>query len=236
MSETHRRNLIMLVDQQVLFRQAVASLLDGQPDFQVVAQASSLADAVALAREHRPDLVLTDYYLSDATGIDASLQILAVRPQTKVVFLGIADDDECIFHAIRAGARGCLPKNISVTELLNHLRGVVRGEAALTPSLAARLLDAFARQRDCRDAVQTPSPITRGGTATLTLRELAVLEEIRRGASNREIARHLVISENTVKHHVGNILDKLHARNRQELLRGLDLGVTSDSMSPLQSF
>jgi DNA-binding NarL/FixJ family response regulator len=140
------------------------------------------------------------------------LAILADLPETKIVFLTFHDDDERLFDAIRAGAKGYLLKNVSSAELVSFVRGVGNGQAALTSPMVTRIMDEFARQ----PAPPAQPPVAR---EDLTPRELEVLAEIATGASNSGIAQHLVISENTVKNHVGSILGKLGAQNRRHAAR-----------------
>jgi DNA-binding NarL/FixJ family response regulator len=199
---------ILLVDDQVLFRQAVASLLGAQPDIRVVGEAGSVREAIAAFREHRPDIVLMDFSLPDGTGLDATQVILAERPDTRIVFLTVGEGDDRMFAAIRAGAKGYLQKNVPVAELLAFIRGVGRGEMALTPAAGMRILDEFARS--------VPRQPLQHSADKLTPRELEVLRALASGASNSEIAEQLVISENTVKNHIHSILAKLHLRNRRE--------------------
>jgi DNA-binding NarL/FixJ family response regulator len=199
---------ILLVDDQVLFRQAVASLLGAQPDIRVVGEAGSVREAIAAFREHRPDIVLMDFSLPDGTGLDATQVILAERPDTRIVFLTVGEWDDRMFAAIRAGAKGYLQKNVPVAELLAFIRGVGRGEMALTPAAGMRILDEFARS--------VPRQPLQHSADKLTPRELEVLRALASGASNSEIAEQLVISENTVKNHIHSILAKLHLRNRRE--------------------
>jgi DNA-binding NarL/FixJ family response regulator len=199
---------ILLVDDQVLFRQAVASLLGAQPDIRVVGEAGSVREAIAAFREHRPDIVLMDFSLPDGTGLDATPVILAERPDTRIVFLTVGEEDDRMFAAIRAGAKGYLQKNVPVAELLAFIRGVGRGEMALTPAAGMRILDEFARS--------VPRQPLQHSADKLTPRELEVLRALASGASNSEIAEQLVISENTVKNHIHSILAKLHLRNRRE--------------------
>jgi DNA-binding NarL/FixJ family response regulator len=202
---------ILLVDDQILFRQAVAGLLGAQPDIDLVGEAGSVVEAVAAFRQLRPDLVLMDFSLPDGTGLDATRVILAERPDTRIVFLTVGDGDDRLFAAIRAGAKGYLQKNVPVADLLSFLRGVERGEMALTPNASMRILDEFARS--------VPRQSLQNSSDTLTPRELEVLRALASGASNSEIAEQLVISENTVKNHIHSILAKLHLRNRREATR-----------------
>jgi DNA-binding NarL/FixJ family response regulator len=200
---------ILLVDDQVLFREGVFGLIDAQPDLEVVGEAGSVAEAIAQARKLRPDLILMDFSLPDGTGLDATRAILADLPEIKIVFLTFHDDDVRLFDAIRAGGKGYLLKNVSTSNLLKYLREVEAGGAALTPDLTSRLVHEFAR-------LEPQSRSHRGAASELTARELDVLRILVTGASNREIASQLVISENTVKNHMRNILAKLNLKNRRE--------------------
>ncbi len=200
---------ILLVDDHILFREGLVSLLNSQPDLEVVGEAGSVHEAISLARELQPDLVLMDFGMPDGTGLDATQVILADRPETKIVFLTVHEEDDRLFAAIRSGAKGYLLKNVPVTKLLAFLRGIERGEAAITPVLASRILEEFSR-------LSTPRGRERVETGELTTRELEVLRELASGASNREIADNLVIAENTVKNHMRSILSKLNLKNRRE--------------------
>jgi len=197
---------VLLVDDHILFREALVSLLETQPDFKVVGQADSIHEAIALTRNVLPDLVLLNIILPDGTGADATRAILAERPETKIVVLTLSDEDENLFEAIRAGAIGYLSKRAPVALLFKTLPGVMRGEAGVSGTTARRILDEFARL----------SPAFSEKGAQLTLRENEVLRELANGASNQLIAERLVISENTVKNHVRNILLKLHFHSRRE--------------------
>jgi len=197
---------ILLVDDHVLFREGLVSLLDAQHDVKIVGQAGSMQEAIALTHTVLPDLVLMDLTLPDGTGAEATRAILADAPKTKIVVLTVHEDEERLFEAIRAGAIGYLFKNVRVAELLETLRGVMRGEAGILGATARRILDEFARL----------SPSHREEAPTLTAREVEVLRELANGASNQEIAERLVISQNTVKNHVRNVLVKLHFHSRRE--------------------
>jgi two-component system NarL family response regulator len=201
---------LLLVDDHALFREGLVSLLSDRPDMQVVGQAGTVREAIALVRELKPSVVLMDVTLPDGTGLDATRAILAEQPATKIVFLTVHDDDERLFTAIRAGAVGFLSKGIRAAELLERIRGVARGEAGISPAIARRILDEFSRTPE-------PSPAGTAQTTNLTARETEIVRELARGATNREIARKFVISENTVKNHVRNVLSKLHLRRRREI-------------------
>lgn len=201
---------LLLVDDHVLFRGGLASVFAHQPDLQVVGQAGSVQEGVSQARELKPDLILLDFTLPDGTGLEALRAILLDQPEVRVVFLTVHDDDERLFAALRAGAVGFLPKNVRAAELLQRVRGVLNGEVGLLPAVAARILREFA---------QTPSPAAvAADQPALTSREVEIVSALAQGATNREIAQKFVISENTVKNHVRNVLSKLQLRNRREIV------------------
>jgi DNA-binding NarL/FixJ family response regulator len=155
-------------------------------------------------------VVVMDIMLPDGTGLEATLSILAERPATKIVFLTVHDDDDNLFAAIRAGGVGFLSKDIGIAELVSKLRGVMRGEAAITPTIARHILEEFSRL--------PPAPAIQPETVELTDREIEIVRALARGASNREIAERLVITENTVKNHVQNVLLKLHLHSRRDVV------------------
>lgn len=200
---------ILVVDDHTLFREGLIRLLRNQPDFKVVGEAATMAEAVRLTSESRPDLILMDFRLPDGDGLEATQVIHALDPSIKIIFLTIYESDELLFAAIRSGAKGYLLKNIPVSHLMDMLRGVIRGEAAISLAMAARILEEFARREWLNDDGQAV-------IKQLTTRELEILKEVASGASNREIARKLVLSENTIKNHVHNILEKLKLPNRHQ--------------------
>lgn len=203
---------VLLVDDHVLFREGLVSLLNSQPDFQVIGEAGAVQEAISMVRSLKPDLVLMDFGLPDGTGLDATKIILANYPEVKIVFLTVHEEDDRLFAAIRCGAKGYLLKNVPVVKLLAFLRRIEHGEVAISSAMASRILAEFARTEPTRGR-------ERMETGELTIRELEVLRELALGASNREIAERLVIAENTVKNHVRNILAKLNLRNRREATR-----------------
>lgn len=213
---------VMIVDQQLLFRQGLALIIAQQPDWAVVGEASSIQEALSYASALQPDLVLTDWMLNDGTGLNAAQRLLRAWPDTKIVILANEEDEACAFEAIRHGIKGYLPKSLSMNELLAYLKGAAKGEIALTPRLAQSIVTELARNGDCwQTTLAEVRPLIRGKPerSLLTRREKDVLASLKRGASNSEIAAELFISENTVKHHVGSILHKLRLRNRRELAR-----------------
>ena len=197
---------IVLVDDHVLFREGLTRLLEAQPDMKVVGHAGTAHEGVAFTQAILPDLVLMDITLPDGTGVDATRLIQEVAPGTKVVILTVHEEEERLFEAIRAGAVGYLFKSVRAAELIETLRGVMRGEAGLHGSMARRVLNEFARL----------SPTRPVSEAMLTLREIEVLRELANGLSNQAIAQRLIISENTVKNHIRNVLVKLNFHSRHE--------------------
>jgi two-component system NarL family response regulator len=202
---------IMIVDDHILFREGLAGLLRSQPDMEVVGECGSVAEALTTAQALRPQVILMDFSLPDGTGLDATRAILAEQPEVQVIFLTVHDNDERLLAAMRAGAKGYLLKNLSVTKLLASLRALERGEAAISRTMMARIIQEFSHNA----ATQGPSPSPLVG---LTSREIEVLSELASGITNQEIATRLYISENTVKNHIHNILEKMKLSNRREAI------------------
>jgi DNA-binding NarL/FixJ family response regulator len=203
---------ILVVDDHVLVREGLVSLLGPQPDLQVVGQAGSVREAITVAHAVRPDVILMDFTLPDGTGEEATRAILAALPATKIVFLTVHDDDERLFAAIAAGATGYLLKSVRSADLLSRLRGVVRGEVAFSPTVAQRILEVVARQSQWRQAA---APVL----AELTEREVEVLRLIVQGHTNRQIADTLRLSVRTVEYHRANMTSKLGLHSRADLVR-----------------
>jgi DNA-binding NarL/FixJ family response regulator len=199
---------ILLVDDHDLFRKGIARLIDSQPDFQVVGEARDGRDALEKALALEPSVILMDIEMPNWNGTEATRRIKAELPNVAVVMLTVSDDDQNLFAAIRAGASGYLLKSVKPDELFRRLRGVVRGEAAISPILASKILTEFARLDQ-----SVPVPRTVDG---LSPRETEVLGLVSKGLTNREIGETLHIAENTVKNHLRNILDKLHLNNRAQ--------------------
>jgi DNA-binding NarL/FixJ family response regulator len=196
----------VLVDDHALFRDGVASLLLAW-GHEVVGQAADGAEAIDLVDETSPDVVLMDVRMPNVSGLEATATIHDRHPEVAIVMLTVSEDEADLFRAIKAGAQGYLLKNLEAPQLRTMLEGVARGEPAITPATAARIIDEFLR-------VPGGSP---RATQRLTDRELEVLKLVTVGQRNREIAAELGISENTVKFHLKNIVEKLHAQNRAEL-------------------
>ncbi|MGB7096671.1 MAG: response regulator transcription factor [Anaerolineales bacterium] len=198
---------ILLVDDHQVVRQGVRAFLDTQADFSVIAEAESGDEALRLADQHVPDVILMDLVLpGDVDGVEATRQVKRRSPRTQVVVLTSYHEDEYIFPAIRAGALSYVLKDIGPKELADVIRKAARGEAVLHPRVAARLIQEIQGRRDL-----STNPFTE-----LSDREMEVLRLIAAGSSNAEIAEQLVISEKTVKGHVSNILSKLHLADRTQ--------------------
>lgn len=225
---------VLLADDHQLFREGIAGLLSREPDVEVVGQARHGAEAVALAGQLRPDVALLDIQMPHCTGLEAARQLLAAQPGLKIIMLTISESDQDLFTAVKAGARGYLLKgSTSAAELVTAVRQVAAGEAIIAPSLAPRLLAEFAAlsqqqglelEREAEAEAEKEAEALR---QVLSEREMEVLGLVSQGLKNREIADQLFISENTVRTHLRNILEKLHVQNRVQaaaLLRGQSEG------------
>lgn len=200
---------VLVVDDHVLFRDGLISLFRFAPDFEVVGGAGGVFEGIDQARLHSPDIVIMDFTLPDGTGLEATRAILALLPKCLIVFLTVHETDEKLFAALRAGAKGYMLKNIASSDLLASLRAVVRGERAISRKMMSSILDEFSNpifSNEGKDKL----------LSKLSPREIDVLCEVGSGATNPEIAQHLSMSINTVKHHIRNILDKLEVDNRLE--------------------
>ncbi len=200
---------VMLVDDHELFRRGLDLVLRDETDLEIVGEAADGLAAIERAAELQPDVVMMDVRLPGISGIEATRRIRNAQPATKVVMLTVSDDEEDLFGAIRAGASGYLLKEVSIDEVANAIRAVVRGQALVTPSMATKLFSEFNVLSRRVDAQHGTAP-------RLTDREVEVLRLVAKGMSNKEIATELVIAENTVKNHVRNILEKLQMRSRME--------------------
>jgi DNA-binding NarL/FixJ family response regulator len=204
---------LLLADDHELFRAGLAGLINSQPDLRVVGQASDGFEALTLARDLRPALLVMDVSMPICNGVEA-VRLIRATPELadlRIVMLTIHDDDEHLFAAIQAGANGYLLKNTNSAEFLRGVRAALAGEAILPPKLAVRLMEEFARLASVAAA---PAEGAAGGDE-LTWREREVLQLIATGASDQEIAEKLTLSIHTVKTHVRHILAKLHAVNRR---------------------
>jgi len=203
---------VLIADDHALFRRGLEMVLAGEQDIELVGQASDGAEAVEKAAESVPDVVLMDIRMPRSSGIEACRAMKDAAPSAKIVILTISDEEEDLFEAIRAGASGYLLKDIPLDEVADAVRAVYGGQSLINPSMAGKLLTEFATlaRRDGEERVQeVPAP-------RLTEREMQVLKLVARGMNNRDIAKELFISENTVKNHVRNILEKLQIHSRME--------------------
>jgi two-component system NarL family response regulator len=197
---------VVLVDDQQLFRKGVRALLEEEGGFEVVGEAGNGAQAVDTVLATHPDVVLMDVQMPVCTGVEATRQLKAQLPETRVIMLTVSDADDDLFEAIKAGADGYLLKNLKPDELFQMIHGVMAGETPISAPVAGKLLSEF-RKRPWRETDQSAG-------SELTQRENEVLQLVASGLSNAEIAARLYIVEGTVKNHLHNILEKLHVQNR----------------------
>lgn len=201
---------VLVVDDHALFRRGLQMVLEQEPDMEVVAEAGDGLDAASAAGDLLPDVVLMDVRMPRRGGIDACMAVKEVVPSARIVMLTISDEESDLYEAIKAGASGYLLKEISIDEVAAAVRAVHGGQSLISPSMASKLLDEFASMLKGGDErQQVPAP-------RLTEREMEVLRLVAKGLNNRDIAKQLYISENTVKNHVRNILEKLQLHSRME--------------------
>jgi len=201
---------ILLVDDQPLFRRALATLISAQFDMTVVGEAENGRDALDKARALQPDLIVMDVNMPVVSGVEGVSAIRAAGFTMPIVMLTVSEDDDDLFESIKAGANGYLLKNVRPEQLFEDLRGVMRGEAPIAPAVASRLLEALRTGGiPVRD-----QPAPAASDSILTRREAEILQLVASGLSNKEIANELTITEGTVKNHVHNALEKLHLTNR----------------------
>ena len=201
---------VAVVDDQELFRRGLTMLLGVEDDIEVVGEAGDGVAATELAASAVPDVILMDVRMPKRSGIEACVAIKEVAPTARIIMLTVSDEEADLYDAVKNGASGYLLKDSSIDEVAQAVRLVADGQSLISPSMASKLLTEFvALEKRVNEKHQYPSP-------TLTSRELEVLKLVAKGMSNREIADDLYISENTVKNHVRNILEKLHLHSRME--------------------
>ena len=199
---------VLICDDHALFRRGLVMVLESEAGIEVVAEAEDGEEAVRHAAEAAPDVVLMDVRMPKVSGIEATRSIAEVVPTAKILMLTVSDEEEDLYEAVKAGATGYLLKEISIEEVANAIRAVMTGQSLISPSMASKLLSEFNNlAKAAQQKVLAPK---------LTDRELQVLKLVAQGMSNREVAEQLFISENTVKNHVRNILEKLHLHSRME--------------------
>jgi DNA-binding NarL/FixJ family response regulator len=202
---------VLIVDDHALFRRGLEMVLDGEDDVEVVGQCGDGQEAIEQVGDLLPDVVLMDIRMPRRGGIEACTAIKDRVPSAKIVMLTISDEEEDLFEAIKAGATGYLLKDVSIDQVADVVRAVHDGQSFISPSMASKLITEFAvlARRGEERQQQVPTP-------KLTSREMEVLGLVARGLGNREIAKELFISENTVKNHIRNILEKLQLHSRME--------------------
>ena len=201
---------VLVVDDHALFRRGLQMVLEQEPDVTVVGEAGDGGQAVQMAVQTTPDIVLMDVRMPKHSGIDACSAIKDAVPSAKIIMLTISDEEADLYEAIKAGAMGYLLKEISIEEVASAIRAVQGGQSLISPSMASKLLTEFASMvKKADDKQQLPTP-------RLTDREMEVLRLVAKGMNNRDIAKALFISENTVKNHIRNILEKLQLHSRME--------------------
>ncbi|HVL33290.1 MAG TPA: response regulator transcription factor [Actinomycetota bacterium] len=201
---------VLIADDHALFRRGIVIVLEQETDIVVVGEAGDGTEAVQIVQETMPDVVLMDVRMPRRGGIESTQQIKEVAPHTKILMLTISDEEADLYDAIKAGASGYLLKEISIEEVADAIRAVNAGQSMISPSMASKLLTEFAtivKKTDEKPVATQPR---------LTDREMEVLKLVAKGRNNRDIAKELFISENTVKNHIRNILEKLHLHSRMQ--------------------
>ena len=201
---------VLIVDDHALFRRGLVMVLQQEDDIELVGEAGDGAEAVQIAQDKLPDVVLMDVRMPRRGGIEATSQIKDIAPHTKILMLTISDEEADLYDAIKAGASGYLLKEISIDEVADAIRAVHGGQSMISPSMASKLLTEFATM------VKKTDEKPQAAQPRLTDREMEVLRLVAKGKNNRDIAKELFISENTVKNHVRNILEKLQLHSRME--------------------
>ena len=199
---------VVIADDQALVRAGFRALLDAQPDIEVVGEAGDGVAATELAATAVPDVILMDVRMPKRSGIEACLAIKEAVPSAKIIMLTVSDEEADLYEAVKSGASGYLLKDSSIEEVAQAIRVVNEGQSLISPSMAVKLIDEF-KQMSKPEREQGPA-------LRLTERELEVLRLVAKGLNNREVAKELFISENTVKNHVRNILEKLQLHSRME--------------------
>lgn len=208
---------VLIADDHPLFRKGLRTLLESMPQMPVIGEATSGQEAVTLTRQLKPDVVLLDLQMPGGGGLYAIRELTADQADVRILVVTLFDDDESVFNALKAGARGYVLKDADEDEMIRAIEAVAQGEAIFSPVIAARLMDYFSASR--ADQAQATFP-------ELTDREREILILIARGRSNAEIADELVISLKTVRNHASNIFNKLHVADRlQAALRAREAGL-----------
>jgi DNA-binding NarL/FixJ family response regulator len=211
---------VLIAEDQALVRRGTSVLLSMEPDMEVVGQACDGVEAVAMAGQLRPDIVLMDLHMPRLSGVAATREITRDLPGTQVLVLTTLSDDETVFEAVRAGAHGYLLKDVSEQELLETIRALRRGESHLTPQIARKVMDQFRRLASSSEFAAPSNAAAKKPTVvaeSLNDKEEKILHLITDGMSNRQIAAAMFLAEGTVKNYVSRIMEKLHANTRTAL-------------------
>ncbi len=212
---------LLLVDDQVLFREGLSTLLALQPDIEIVGDASNGEEAILAVQRHRPEVILMDLRMPVMDGVTATRKILSLHPEIRVIVLTTFEDDEQVFAALQAGATGYLLKASPSGKVIDAIRSAAAGESVLQPSVAAKLIAEFNRLSNREERT-----VTQPLAEPLSPREIEVLRLLASGCSNKEIASRLNIAEGTVKNHMTNVLGKLGVLDRtQAALKARELGL-----------
>ena len=211
---------VLIAEDQALVRRGTSVLLSMEPDMEVVGQACDGVEAIAMANQLRPDIVLMDLHMPRLGGVAATREITKTVPNTQVLVLTTLNDDETVFEAVRAGAQGYLLKDVTEQELLETIRALRRGESRLTPQIARKVMDQFRRMASGSEYPPSSDGAAKKGAPgheTLNDKEERILRLITDGMSNRQIAAAMFLAEGTVKNYVSRIMEKLHANTRTAL-------------------
>ena len=215
---------LIIVDDQALARAGLRMILEGQPDMRIVGEGSDGAEAVSLVRRFRPAVAILDIRMPRVDGLEATRQIVAIAPATRILILTTFDLDAYAFEALHSGASGFLLKDAPAEDIVHAVRTVARGDATLAPAVTRRLVEHYAAR---------PRPDAFPALATLTTREFEVLQLLATGCSNADIGDRLALSEATVKTHIGHVLDKLGVRDRvQAVIYAYESGLVEPGGSP----
>ncbi|MBV9711119.1 MAG: response regulator transcription factor [Ktedonobacteraceae bacterium] len=208
---------LLIADDHAFYREGVRTMLLELPDMEVIGEAANGDETIAQAASLAPDVILMDIKMPGMNGIEATRRILQVSPHVKVLVVTMFEDDDSVFSAMRAGARGYLLKDADQDELMRAVRAVYKGEAIFSPAIARRMIHYFSALPQTASAIAFPD---------LTERERAILQRIAQGESNATIAKHLTLSLKTVQNHVSNIFSKLQVADRsQAIVRARDAGL-----------
>jgi DNA-binding NarL/FixJ family response regulator len=218
---------VLIVDDHTLFRKGLINVLQQQPEIQVVGEAKDGKEGTELADSLKPDVILMDVQMPVVNGIQATQAVREKSPDVRIIMLTVSEEDEDLFSAIKAGARGYLVKNIEPEQLIKAIQLVMKGESVIPHTMASKVLTEFSR---IARKAETPSD---SGSKPLTPREREILQLLGQGGSNKEIANRLCLSEQTVKIHLKNILKKLHMNNRiQAAIYAHQQGLVGQAQSP----